>query len=132
MVTFNKKNPNGLDWYTLVTNQKKIDIMCPFIQHELTHVAAEKNIIYLLATAPGQNNGCTTLSTNLYMWLNNDTVGRQRDKESETTSGAYIDRYKRVITYKYKCPMTNNIYLNILCIERKSSNRIPDWNISRF
>ena len=46
-----------------MTNQKEIDIMCPFIQHELTHAAAEKNIIYLLATAAGQNNGCTTLST---------------------------------------------------------------------
>ena len=50
-----------------MTNEKKVDIMCPFIQNELTHAAAENNIIYLLTTAGRENNEWTTLSTDLYM-----------------------------------------------------------------
>ena len=33
-----------------------------------------KNIIYQLTTAAGENNECTTLSTDLYTWMNNDSI----------------------------------------------------------
>ena len=46
-----------------MTNEKKIDIMCPFIQNEPTHAAAEKNIIYLLGAAGRENNKWATLAT---------------------------------------------------------------------
>ena len=66
MITL-KKNTK---WFRLIYScgeSEKIDILCPFIQNELTHAAAEKNIIYLFGAAGSENNERATLSTDLYI-----------------------------------------------------------------
>jgi hypothetical protein len=49
-----------------VTDKKSMDIVCLFVQNELSDATIEKHIVYLLVRVGIENNEYTALSTNFY------------------------------------------------------------------